>query len=245
MEFPFGHGHGHHHHHRHHGDEDEDDRRRHQHAGVYPPPGIHDRGYDPPPPFASGSAHHVSHEPGPAYPPPGVTHAYPPPGVHHASHDRGYDPPPPFFGGSAHHVSHEPGLGYGPPPPLITADVVPPPPRPFAGAPVQHVSHETPYGHRPGYAEHVSHESWDGGALNNLPTVRIFTKAEENYSLSIRDGKVVLELKNPSDKRQHWIKDLKYSTKVKDKEGFPAFAIVNKATGEAVKHSLGATKPVS
>ncbi|KAL0911577.1 hypothetical protein M5K25_019728 [Dendrobium thyrsiflorum] len=202
MEFPFGHGHGHshHHHHHHHDDEDEDDRRRHQHAGVYPPPGIH---------------------------------------------DRGYDPPPPFFGGSAHHVSHEPGLGYGPPPPLVIADVVPPPPRPFAGAPVQHVAHETSHGHRPGYAEHVSHESWDGGALNNLPTVRIFTKAEENYSLSIRDGKVVLELKNPNDKRQHWIKDLKYSTKVKDKEGYPAFALVNKATGEAVKHSLGATKPVS
>lgn len=122
---------------------------------------------------------------------------------------------------------------------------MPPPPRPFTGAPVQHVTHETPYGHRPGYTEHVSHESWDGGSLNKLPTVRIYTKAEENYSLSIRDGKVILELKNPSDKRQHWIKDLKYGTKIKDQEGFPAFALVNKATGEAVKHSFGATKPVS
>ena len=44
---------------------------------------------------------------------------------------------------------------------------------------------------------------------------------------------------------QHWIKDMKYSTKVKDEEGFPSFSLINKATGEAVKHSIGATHPVS
>ncbi|KAH0470424.1 hypothetical protein IEQ34_000147 [Dendrobium chrysotoxum] len=33
-------------------------------------------------------------------------------------------------------------------------------------------------------------------------------------------------------------------TKVKDEEGFPAFALVNKATGQAIKHSVGATHPV-
>lgn len=44
---------------------------------------------------------------------------------------------------------------------------------------------------------------------------------------------------------QHWYKDEKYSTRVKDEEGLPCFALVNKATGEAVKHSVGATQPVS
>lgn len=90
----------------------------------------------------------------------------------------------------------------------------------------------------------VSHESSEGGALNMQRTVRIFTKAEENYSLSIMDGKVILTRTDRSDERQHWIKDLKYSTKIKDEEGFPAFALVNKATGEALKHSFGATHPV-
>lgn len=32
---------------------------------------------------------------------------------------------------------------------------------------------------------------------------------------------------------------------MKDEEGFPCFSLVNKATGEAVKHSVGATQPVS
>lgn len=44
---------------------------------------------------------------------------------------------------------------------------------------------------------------------------------------------------------QHWYKDEKYSTRVKDAEGHPCFSLVNKATGEAVKHSVGATQPVS
>jgi len=44
---------------------------------------------------------------------------------------------------------------------------------------------------------------------------------------------------------QHWIKDMKYSTRVKDEEGYPAMILVNKATGEALKHSLGQSHPVS
>uniref|UniRef100_A0A453E002 Ricin B lectin domain-containing protein n=1 Tax=Aegilops tauschii subsp. strangulata TaxID=200361 RepID=A0A453E002_AEGTS len=43
---------------------------------------------------------------------------------------------------------------------------------------------------------------------------------------------------------QHWIKDMKYSTRVKDEEGYPAMALVNKASGEALKHSLGQSHPV-
>ncbi|KAL5995016.1 hypothetical protein ACLOJK_025074 [Asimina triloba] len=42
----------------------------------------------------------------------------------------------------------------------------------------------------------------------------------------------------------HWIKDEKYSTRVKDEDGYPSFALVNKVTGEALKHSIGATHPM-
>jgi hypothetical protein len=43
---------------------------------------------------------------------------------------------------------------------------------------------------------------------------------------------------------QHWIKDMRHSTSIKDEEGYPAFALVNKATGEAIKHSLGQSHAV-
>ena len=43
---------------------------------------------------------------------------------------------------------------------------------------------------------------------------------------------------------QHWYKDMRHSTRVKDEEGHPAFALVNRATGLAVKHSLGQSHPV-
>uniref|UniRef100_A0A453AN52 Uncharacterized protein n=1 Tax=Aegilops tauschii subsp. strangulata TaxID=200361 RepID=A0A453AN52_AEGTS len=41
-----------------------------------------------------------------------------------------------------------------------------------------------------------------------------------------------------------WYKDMRHSTRVSDAEGHPAFALVNKATGLAVKHSLGQSHPV-
>jgi hypothetical protein len=44
---------------------------------------------------------------------------------------------------------------------------------------------------------------------------------------------------------QHWYKDMRHSTKVKDAEGQPAFALINRATGLAIKHSLGQSHPVS
>ncbi|XP_074569676.1 ricin B-like lectin R40G2 [Curcuma longa] len=94
---------------------------------------------------------------------------------------------------------------------------------------------------------HHHHESEHGSNAGSRPaqrTVRVYTKADPNYSLSIRDGHVVLVPNNPNDPYQHWYKDLKHSTTVKDEEGFPGFALVNKVTGEAIKHSIGATNPV-
>ncbi|XP_072974698.1 ricin B-like lectin R40G3 [Typha angustifolia] len=82
------------------------------------------------------------------------------------------------------------------------------------------------------------------GDLARHPTVKIFCRANPNYSLSIRDGSVVLAPTDPKDMHQHWIKDMRFSTKVQDEEGYPAFALVNKATGEALKHSFGQSHPV-
>ncbi|KAL8245402.1 hypothetical protein R6Q59_011660 [Mikania micrantha] len=102
---------------------------------------------------------------------------------------------------------------------------------PKHAAAVQHVSHQSTTHHTPKYTD-------------NKPTVRFYCKTKTDYSLTIRDGKVVLAPTNPSDLHQHWIKEEKYSTRVKDEEGFPSFALVNKATGQAMKHATGTEHPV-
>jgi hypothetical protein len=76
-------------------------------------------------------------------------------------------------------------------------------------------------------------------------TVRVFCKAGGgDYSLTARNGAVCLAPSNPRDEYQHWIKDMRHSTRVRDEEGYPAFALVNKVTGEAIKHSTGQGHPV-
>lgn len=106
----------------------------------------------------------------------------------------------------------------------------------------------------PGYAPPVpygmSQVNIDGcGAprrpLPPQPTVKVYCRANPNYAMSVRDGKVVLAPANPRDDYQHWVKDMRWSTSVKDEEGYPAFALVNKATGQAIKHSLGQSHPVT
>lgn len=74
--------------------------------------------------------------------------------------------------------------------------------------------------------------------LRKKKIVRIFTKADENYSLTIRDGEVVLAPADSDDKYQHWVKDEKYAVRVKDKADSSSFSLVNIATGEAMQHSI-------
>ncbi|KAI3823315.1 hypothetical protein L1987_04750 [Smallanthus sonchifolius] len=100
-------------------------------------------------------------------------------------------------------------------------------PQPQSAVAVHHDSHHT----TPKYTD-------------NKPTVRFYCKAKPDYSLTIRDGKVVLAPTNASDHHQHWIKEEKYNTSVKDEEGFTSFALVNKATGQAMKHSKADGHPV-
>jgi hypothetical protein len=38
---------------------------------------------------------------------------------------------------------------------------------------------------------------------------------------------------------------MRYGNDIQDEEGYPAFAQVNKATGEAINYSLGQSEPVS
>ena len=97
--------------------------------------------------------------------------------------------------------------------------------------------------------------SWFGHHHHNQPAppasgpnqvFKIFCRAaNDNYCLAVRDGAVVLAPANPKDIDQHWYKDMRFSSRVKDEEGMPAFALVNKATGLAIKHSLGQSHPVS
>uniref|UniRef100_A0A453A7S6 Agglutinin domain-containing protein n=1 Tax=Aegilops tauschii subsp. strangulata TaxID=200361 RepID=A0A453A7S6_AEGTS len=73
---------------------------------------------------------------------------------------------------------------------------------------------------------------------------KIFCRADEGFSLTVRDDAVVLVGEDDGDEHQHWYKDTRHSGSVKDEEGQPAFTLVNKATGLAIKHSLGQSHPV-
>lgn len=53
---------------------------------------------------------------------------------------------------------------------------------------------------------------------------------------------LIFTRKNPTV--QHWYKDFRWGNEVKDEEGLPAFALINKATGLAIKHSIGPKHPV-
>ncbi|KAK9715184.1 hypothetical protein RND81_06G148200 [Saponaria officinalis] len=210
MDYPHGNvDHHHHHHHHNRRDDDEDNNRN----NIYPPP----------PPF--------SHSPFP--PPPHMDPTYPPPPPHQS-----YAPPPPSFGGA-----------YNPPPPHapphIESQYHPPPPHHsshtpgfigshFHGGPEHHGPSTHPHGGGPGSGPELGL-----GHLANRPSHKIHCKAGgERFAVGIRDGKVVLTHPDQSDLTQHWYKDEKYSTKVKDKEGHPSFMLVNKGTGQAVKHSI-------
>ncbi|GLT29340.1 hypothetical protein SLA2020_042130 [Shorea laevis] len=225
MEFPFGHQHTHHHHHHHQRDDEEENRER----PSYPPPACQEPPFgappsDPPPPYFQ--------EPRFGAPPP------PPPSYYQETE---FVPPPPT------HVYHSSDR----PEEFASVNYYPP-----ASTPVTHVAHEVNEGrvesteshhsyrpHLPSFLHHQSH-SGSGSDLSKKPTMKVYCKAEPNFSLTLRDGKVILARSNPDDALQHWYKDEKYSTRVKDEEGFPCFALVNKATGQALKHSVGDTHPV-
>ncbi|XP_038721864.1 ricin B-like lectin R40G3 [Tripterygium wilfordii] len=80
-------------------------------------------------------------------------------------------------------------------------------------------------------------------AATNQPTYRVYCRASPNYNLAVGDGVAILAPIDKNDERQHWYKDDKYSYK-KDAWGFPSFSLVNKATGQTLKHSFDHPVPV-
>eukprot|EP00252_Welwitschia_mirabilis_P002238 TRINITY_DN1213_c0_g1_i1.p1 TRINITY_DN1213_c0_g1~~TRINITY_DN1213_c0_g1_i1.p1 ORF type:complete len:243 (+),score=22.58 TRINITY_DN1213_c0_g1_i1:111-839(+) len=103
-----------------------------------------------------------------------------------------------------------------------------------------------------GYPQHYSSGPGIGAPGASIPrrvlpegqACRVFCKANPHFSLCIRDDKVVLAHSKDNDETQHWIKDETTATRVKDERGFPSFALVNKATGQTLKHGLGESQPV-
>lgn len=68
--------------------------------------------------------------------------------------------------------------------------------------------------------------------------VRLHCKADPNFSLAIVPGQGPVMLPtDPQDDYQIWYKDETVSTRVKDETGSPAFSLINKATGEALRHA--------
>ncbi|CAN1233565.1 Ricin B-like lectin EULS3 [Linum perenne] len=226
MEFPGSHHHHHvsHHHNRRDDSDDEDERRS---GNFYPPPGSAAFPPQPPAPYSHnefGSGHH--------YPTPPQSEPFyeapPPPPKPFREETQVFHVPPQPYGGSGydnptpnfpppqthHHESSYGGSGYDNPNPSF-------PPQPT---------------HHPGPVP--------GLDLASKPSHKVYSKANPDFNLTIRDGKVLMARADPHDPYQSWFKDERYSTRVKDEEGSPCFALVNKATGQAMKHSVGASHPV-
>ncbi|KAM3397877.1 hypothetical protein P3S68_001391 [Capsicum galapagoense] len=66
---------------------------------------------------------------------------------------------------------------------------------------------------------------------------RVYTKADTGFSLTVRNGEVVLADYDPADPFQHWYRDARYGEDVRDRDGYPSFTLVNKGAGLALKHA--------
>nr|TKW20960.1 hypothetical protein SEVIR_4G193801v2 [Setaria viridis] len=83
-----------------------------------------------------------------------------------------------------------------------------------------------------------------GGLYAEL-TCRVYCKADEGFSLTVRDGAVCLAPTDADDEYQHWIQDKRPGNRIKDMEGYPAFVLVNRVTGDAIMGSDGDGHPPS
>lgn len=66
-----------------------------------------------------------------------------------------------------------------------------------------------------------------------MDTLRITCLLDEDYSVTMYGGCVALAPANPHDPRQHWL--LHQAIKLKDRDAQPAFALVNRATKQAMQ----------
>ncbi|XP_074281106.1 ricin B-like lectin EULS3 [Silene latifolia] len=227
MEYPHNHV-GHVGHHRHHNNrrEDDDD----FNSAPPPPPPVYGDEYNQPPPpsYGAPSYGNAYDQPPPTY---GGSYNQPPP-----SYGGGYDQPPPQQPSYSHHEGGYDGgsapahHGFKPHMPDFH----------HHGGPQDHGSSAHNYGGGPDVGPEMGYGGGpELGHLANKPSHKIECKAGgDRYVFGIRDGKVILTHPDSSDLTQHWYRDEKYSIRVKDKEGHPSFMLVNKGTGQAVKHSI-------
>nr|CAB3470296.1 unnamed protein product [Digitaria exilis] len=75
--------------------------------------------------------------------------------------------------------------------------------------------------------------------LESEPTCRIYCKADESFSVTIRNGTVCLAPTDSGDAYQHWIQDKRPGSMIKDGDAYLAFALVNSVTGDAIRGSEG------
>lgn len=201
MEFPSGQSSHSHTHHTHHNRQRDEDDPNYDLSETYPPPGrsspfssfdqppsnFYGENYPPPPQPPTAHVTHVSHSshtsPYPFYQPPiseDLSYsAYPPPS--RPDYSSNYESEPT----RVHHVAH---------------DVVDQ--QPYGGESVMtHQDHHF-RPHLPSSVHHHTHQSntaFDLSDLHNRPTFKIYCKANQNFSLSIRDGRVILSSADTSD----------------------------------------------
>ncbi|CAN6221654.1 unnamed protein product [Urochloa humidicola] len=75
--------------------------------------------------------------------------------------------------------------------------------------------------------------------LESEPICRIYCKTGEGFSVTVRDGTVCVAPTDADDVYQHWIQDKRPGSRIKDEDGFPAFALINRVTGDAIRGSEG------
>lgn len=175
---------------------------------------------------------------------------------------KGPPPPPPDLihgPGSSHAAAGEQHLQYAHYPPPIPPAGGAPNPSVHHERPGAHHDYPGPYGggtqHTSPYATHGSHRSGmefppppapplphsTTQHHHHLPAGQVVTihcKANPEFHLAVRPQQgVVMVPANPYDSYQLWIQDAAMSTRVKDSTGSPAFALINKATGQALRHA--------
>ncbi|GLJ52787.1 hypothetical protein SUGI_1124380 [Cryptomeria japonica] len=76
-------------------------------------------------------------------------------------------------------------------------------------------------------------------------TVKIYCEADPDYYLANLNGHVIMAAANESDPNQQWIMDTSWSVRAKDEAGFPAFALINRATGQTLRHGRSESERVT
>ncbi|KAL2609166.1 hypothetical protein R1flu_027739 [Riccia fluitans] len=74
--------------------------------------------------------------------------------------------------------------------------------------------------------------------------VKILCQARPDCNLAVRHQEVVLVPADDNDPCQTWIKYESWNTVIKDSTGVPAFTLINRDTGKALRHAEGPEAPV-